>query len=498
MAHEQAKALVRLGHIVKVFAGEHSTVRARYERTDDLYQNIEVCRIATAPEDYSPEFFNFLHPRVDDHFRNILQSFHPEIVHCHNLLGLSVKLPMIAKQHGVATVCTLHDFWGFCLRNTAVRPDGVTCNDAAQCHSCLPRIHDGRKLHVPMRFRKDFMKMALDHVDRFIAPSQFVADRYAWSGLSDDRISVIPNGIDIDRFHPDAQVQSPGDVRITYVGYFGAHKGVATLLEAMTLLRQDGPTVTLQLVGEGPEREAYLAQIKARRLHGRVRFLGKVAATDMPAIYAQSDIVVLPSVWDENQPVCLMEAMAAGLPVVASRKGGIPELINHGDDGLMFTAGDPRDLALQLTKFVENTRFREMAGQRGRQRVMEKDHDRQATLLTRTYVQCARPFSEFTTSKMLYAALGSLRNKMANEHRSLEDGQYPGRYFIPSGWITDSMPAISGVIFTGRVWSALSLVKIDAIIRFPRLLRLIADFFRQQQKKCTQKRATRGMLVGPP
>lgn len=480
MAHEQAKALTRLGHEVRVFAGETGGNRARHARADDLYEGISIHRIALEPEDYSPEFLNFLHPVVDDHFRDILDDFDPDIVHCHNLLGLSAKLPLLARLQGAGTVCTLHDFWGFCLRNTAVRADGNTCDDTTQCRTCLPRIHDGRRMHIPMRLRKDFLNLALDQVDRFIAPSRFVATRYAWAGWSPERLEVIPNGIDLDLFHPAGKagpVQAP--VRITYAGYFGAHKGVATLLEALAILPSlqpvDIPSAVLQLVGEGPEQDAYSTRIKRLGMHERVRFLGKVTPEDMPAIYSRSDIVVLPSIWDENQPVCLMEAMAAGLPVVASRKGGIPEMVEHGVNGLLFGAGDAADLAGQLARLIADPGLRQEAGREGRRRVENLSHDRQARRLIAVYAGIAadqfdRPPRDAVHTRQIYAAIGSLRPKMTDESISLADARHRSRYFVPPEWIAECRPKIRGVLLTGRSWCALRLLKIDAVVPLPRVI----------------------------
>lgn len=476
MAHEQAKALARMGHEVRAFAGQLTVDRLRHARADDDYEGLRVHRIAMNPEDYSPEYLNFLHPVVDMHFRQILEEFRPEIVHFHNLMGLSVKLPILARRFGARTVCTLHDFWGFCLRNTAVRGDGRPCDDASQCRSCLPRIHDGHRLHVPMRFRKDFVKLALDHVERFVAPSRFLADRYILAGFATDRITVMPNGIDVTHFRPmnttSIQDAAKDHIRITYVGYFGAHKGVATLLDALVLLPSllppHGPSVILQLVGEGPEEQAYRDRIMTAGLDGRVRFLGKVPPADMPSVYACSDIIVLPSIWDENQPVCLMEAMAAGLPVIASRKGGIPELVAHGHNGLMFAAGDPRDLAVQLARLVGTPELRRAAGREGRQRVEDLSHERQAQRLVSLYTASAETAS--VSAPEIYAAVGSLRHRMADEGRSLADSRYPGRYFMPRVWVADCTPDFRGICLTGRTWSALRLLGVDAVIPLPRLL----------------------------
>jgi glycosyltransferase involved in cell wall biosynthesis len=479
MAHEQGKALKRMGHEVSAFVGRLHTSPLpdlpRHARSDDMFEGLRVHRINTAPEDYSPEFLNFLHPTVDSHFRDVLREFRPDVVHFHNLTGLSVKLPILARQVGARTICTLHDFWGFCLRNTAVRADGRPCDDVSQCRSCLPRIHDGQRLHIPMRFRKDFMRLALDHVDHFIAPSRFVAAAYERAGFAADRIAVVPNGIDVMRFHPAPTIASAtSPLRIVFAGHFGAHKGVSTLLEAITLLPAllppGTPPAELRLAGEGPQEEAYRAQIAASGLAEQVRFLGKVMPADMPAVYAASDLLVLPSIWDENQPVCLMEAMAAGLPVIASRKGGIPELIEHGRNGMMFAPEDAHDLAAQLARCISNPAWRYEAGRDGRRRVENLDHDRQAERLSLLYIKVISALSLPASLPRIHAALGPMRRPMSGEAKALADDRRPDRHFMPRAWIKDVYPALAGIVLTGRAWSALQSFGVDGLLTFPRRL----------------------------
>lgn len=494
MAHEQGKALARMGHEVAAFAGRLDTTLARHTRSDDLFEGLRVHRIATAPEDYSPEYLNFLHPAVDTHFRDVLREFRPDAVHFHNLTGLSVKLPILARQYGARTVCTLHDFWGFCLRNTAVRADGRPCDDVTQCRACLPRIHDGQRLHVPMRFRKDFMRIALDHVDRFVAPSRFVAAAYERAGFAPDRIAVVPNGIDVARFHPaPAPALAHDALRVVYAGHFGVHKGLGTLLEALALLPSLLPPETvpiqLRLVGEGPQEVAYRAQIAASGLAGQVHFAGKVLPADMPAVYAGSDVVVLPSIWDENQPVCLMEAMAAGLPVVASRKGGISELVEHGRNGLMFAAGDAHDLAAQLARCAADPVWRQEAGRAGRRRVEDLDHDRQAVRLAALYAEAEARLLPGPPPR-IHAALGVMRRPMAGEAKALADGRWPERHFMPRAWIADAFPDVAGIVLTGRAWSVLQWLGVNAFVALPR--QLSRRLFRRLSGRSDQTFGRRG------
>jgi glycosyltransferase involved in cell wall biosynthesis len=336
-----------------------------------------------------------------------------------------------------------------------------------------------------MRFRKDFMRLALDHVDRFIAPSRFVAATYERAGFAASRIVVIPNGIDLAHFHPaPATASATAPLRIVFAGHFGAHKGVDTLLQALALLPSllppGTPRTELRLAGEGPQEEAYRSQIAASGLTRQIRFLGKVMPVDMPAVYAESDLVVLPSIWDENQPVCLMEAMAAGLPVVASRKGGIPELIEHGRNGLMFAAGDAQDLAAQLARCVTDPSWRREAGRAGRRRVEYLDHDRQAAQLMALYTKPLPSPSLPASQPRIYAAIGAMRRPMAGEAKALADGRWPSRYFMPRAWIVDALPDVTGIVLTGRAWSALQWLGVDGILTLPRRL------FRRLTKRSTE------------
>lgn len=476
MAHEQARALASLGHDVRVFAGDLNAPFARHERSDDVFEGIPIHRIATVPEDYSPEYLNFLHPRVDAHFQAVLDEFRPDILHCHNLIGLSAKLPMIAAQQGIPVVCTLHDLWGFCLRNTAIRSNGRQCDDITQCQVCLPRIHDGRDLHIPMRYRKDFIRLALDHVDMFVAPSRYIAGRYAQAGLPADRITVLPNGVDVARFHPAAAAAGQGrnDVTITYAGYLGTHKGVGTLVEAVSLLLRrpasTGQAIVLQLVGEGPEREAYLMQAEALGIAGNVRFAGKVQPAEMRGIYAGSDIVVLPSIWGENQPVCLMEAMACGLPVVGSREGGIPELIADGQNGLLFAAGNAQELAAALARLVDDPALRTAMGQAGRARVEDMAHTTQARRLLDLYTSLQ---PRAGAPRKVIAVIGPMHEAAVDEAALPTDSGEPGRHFIPLAWIADRLAGpggrpgttlLAGFLPSGRIWRVLRRIRGSAII----------------------------------
>ena len=342
MAHELALALTRRGHEVRVFAGDLDGPVARGQRLDDRLDGLMVHRVGLDPRDYDPAWQNLVHPEVDRHLAAVLDEFRPDIIHAHNLMGLSLRLPALAADRGIRTIVTLHDFWGICLRNTLMRPDGSMCQDTSACRQCLPANEGPDAVNLPMRLRKDAIELALSSVAAFVSPSRFLAERYLAWGLPASRMNVIPNGIDTAPFAQVARIASDA-VRILYVGYLGLHKGVSDLVDAVAAM-QNRSQVQLTFVGIGPEEAALRKRVADAGL-SQVAFAGRIPPERMPQAYAEADILVLPSVWAENQPVSIMEAMASGVAVVASRIGGIPEIIEDDVTGRLVEAGDVAMLA---------------------------------------------------------------------------------------------------------------------------------------------------------
>ena len=185
--------------------------------------------------------------------------------------------------------------------------------------------------------------------DAVIVLTRRLADRLLAEGVDPGRVHVIPSGVDLRRFArplPDPAPALPRP-RVLFVGRLAAQKGVTTLLEAVPLLRSPAAVV---LVGDGPLRPA-LERQAARLGPGRVRFQGFVPHAEVPAWLAAADVLVLPSVYEELGSV-LLEAMAAGLPVVASAVGGIPDAL--GPAGRLVPAGDPAALAAAVDQVLDD------------------------------------------------------------------------------------------------------------------------------------------------
>ena len=200
IAHSQALELKKNGHDVIVFTGDISDFGNRHSIRREVYEGLTIFRIHLVSEDYEPEYINFYHKKVENHFKEVLNSFSPEVAHFHNIIGLSLGLISIAKQRGIKTILTLHDNWGFCYKNTILKNEDEICQNFTRCRECKPYISDEDNRNIPMRIRQDFFKFIFRDVDEFISPSQYLANNYYLAGIPEDKMHVIWNGVDVQKF----------------------------------------------------------------------------------------------------------------------------------------------------------------------------------------------------------------------------------------------------------------------------------------------------------
>ena len=185
-------------------------------------------------------------------------------------------------------------------------------------------------------------RLSLRRASRVIAVSQAMAEHIAGEGFDPARITVVTNGVPPLAALPDRP--APGGCwTLGMVALFRPRKGIEVLLEAMAILRRQGIPVHLRAVGtfESPEYEAEIAaRVRRLQLNEHVAWTG--FTRHVTAELRKMDLLVLPSLFGEGLPMVVLEAMAAGVPVVATRVPGVPEAIRHGRDGVLVDPGDRR------------------------------------------------------------------------------------------------------------------------------------------------------------
>jgi colanic acid/amylovoran biosynthesis glycosyltransferase len=207
---------------------------------------------------------------------------------------------------------------------------------------------------------------------------------------ADGRVAVIHCGVDPAAFHPRNDVRD-GPLRIVAVGTLHEVKGQAHLIDACRRLVERDVEFTCRIVGSGPDRDKLAARIDTLGLGQRVTLAGQMTSDAVADELAAADVLVAPSVPTrggkrEGIPVVLMEAMATGLPVVASRLSGIPELVTDGVDGLLVPPGDAEAIADALERLASEPDLRRTLGVAGRETILRAfDIDRNAALLIRRF-----------------------------------------------------------------------------------------------------------------
>jgi glycosyltransferase involved in cell wall biosynthesis len=435
IAHQQAKALQRAGCEVIVFAGESNSDGERYAMRRDTYDGLTVYRVCLHPADYGTDHFNFVHRRVHDHFQAVADAHPPDIVHFHNLVGLSAGLLRIAQRRRIKSVLTLHDYWGICFKNTLMKTAGRVCTDSTQCHECMPLISGERWTGVPIRMRRDFIAHQLDAVDVFVSPSAALAETYVRAGIGAGRMRIVWYGVDVARFAAVQRQSDPETVRISFIGYLGGHKGVRTIIEALALLdRKD--RIRVNVVGGGDEQPALMQRVREIGWEHAVRFWGQVDHARIEEVYRETDVLLLPSIWPENQPVSITEAMAARIPVIASRIGGIPELIDDGTTGHLFEPGNAAQLADKMAACIANGVQLEALGDNAFRTIAANTVDNQVQKILAVYDEPLRSEAMPAVRKTVVACAGKRVHAECSQTVDLLCATSPrGWCFMMADWL---------------------------------------------------------------
>ncbi len=207
-------------------------------------------------------------------------------------------------------------------------------------------------------------------VDNMQCVSEFTRSMVKNAGYNEEQLLMVPNAVDLTRFSPRAlEVRTPGTpTRVTYVGRIRPVKGVSVLVDAWSRVAS-AANARLTIAGDGWEREALTKKAREAGLADSIEFLGEV--TDVPAVLAKTDIYVQPSL-QEGLPNAVLEAMAMGLPIVATRVSGNEDVVVHEENGLLVPASDPEALAAALRRLAADPSLAARMGQRSREMAEER------------------------------------------------------------------------------------------------------------------------------
>ena len=295
-------------------------------------------------------------PRLPEAFTNLLLELRPDVVHFHHYINLGVEIFALVRRvlPDAKIIVTLHEYLAICNHHgqMVTSPHRNLCYQAnpQRCIECFPQISES-----DFFLRKRYIEHFFAFVDHFVSPSQFLADRYIGWGMLDSRISVIENLVQPPRGSVKP-VGNSGPLRAGFFGQLSFLKGANVLFDAADLLAKDERTdITVEIFGDyrsQPLEFQKELQERMEKVGSNVVLHGPYDGTRVDMLMQSVDVVMVPSVWWENSPLVIQEALRNGRPLICSDIGGMAEKVRDGIDGFHFHAGSAMFLATLLKRLA--------------------------------------------------------------------------------------------------------------------------------------------------
>jgi len=399
-----SQELMKRGHDVTILASLRDMNLENYQVSTTVFEGLKVIKIVNSPLAVRTFVDYFTDARVDKMFRKILREEKPDLVHFQHIAYLSGRMPEICKDMNVPSVATFHDYWYMCFRSQLIRPGQGKCpgpSGGIYCASCndvttpnpvavpkyplinkffqlsLIRKFDLKKILSPevrqkIRlmlykqpigqglhdvnledpyvkdniFRVEFFKRQFLFPEFVLSPSLHLKQRYEAVGYRE--ILQVPLGF----YKPEKVARLPfnGKLKIAYLGNIVPCKGAGVILKELLKVR-NRDMVEAHFYGR-PSDECYFEEVKKLATEfpeGIVTFHGGYRSDkELKEILSQVHLVVFPSLWEENYPLVVREALLHGLPVIGSKLGGVSEAIEDGVNGFLFDPYNEGDLAEKI------------------------------------------------------------------------------------------------------------------------------------------------------
>ena len=371
-------------HEVHIFTRQENTFLPEYatqRETDpsDPRITLHVVNMARARDGYR-------HAAVDGAFGRLLDEIRPDVVHIGHLNHLSTSLVFEARERRVPVVFTLHDYWLMCPRGQFIQmypqdPSDIwsVCDgqDDRKCAiRCYVRYFSGDEDEYEtdasywtgwVGQRMAHVREVCDAVDMFIAPSRYLLRQFKDDfGIPERKLTYLDYGFHRQRV--EGRIRPQGEP-VTF-GYIGTHipaKGVNHLIESFGSV-SGNPKLRIWGRDRGVETEGLkaLARNLPDSAGSRVEWMGEYKNENIVSdVFNRCDVIVVPSIWAENSPLVIHEALQARVPVITAGYGGMAEYVHHERNGLLFAHRDPHSLAQQMQRLADDPKLARRLGRRG-------------------------------------------------------------------------------------------------------------------------------------
>lgn len=397
-AQALALTLKRSGNCesVHVFAREHNPYRPDFELRRTVDQLDEYLPVYLMNYSREAPYFRSIAEEVDKAFAEVLEEVKPDVLHLHHMNHLSLGLPAVAKAAGVPVVYTLHDYWLMCPRGQFLQTGAAHNDPWQQCDGqedskCAKHCYASRYALGSYESATDVdneqqywtswigtrmaaVKEACNNIDVFIAPSHYLFDKFIGQfTLPPSKVLLEPYGFDRDRLVGRSRsLETSRNTILTddkpfvfaYIGRHQPAKGINLLVEASLELLMGYPEATklpfvLKIFGrqDSNSTRALLRMIDScphPLTKGILQFEAEYVNKDIiQKVFNEVDCIVVPSIWEENSPLVIHEALQCKVPVITSSAGGMGELIKNAVNGLTFEHRSSNSLSQTMRKAVE-------------------------------------------------------------------------------------------------------------------------------------------------
>lgn len=353
------------GHEVAIFSMEHP------KNLPNPYDKYFVSRVSFSEGGFSNKIQAairiFWSLEAKRKFEHLIRDFKPDLIHLHNVYHhLSPSILKVSQKYKIPVIMHLHDYKLICP-NYQLFTQNKYCERCRGGHyyncfkyRCLKNSSLKSALAgLAMFYHHSYLKIYEKNINLLIAPSKFIKDvfvRFAWLESS---IKQLYN------FSEDKYLNAPLSSEkdyLLYLGRLGPEKGIDVLIRALVKTKH-----TLKIAGLGPEEKNLKNLSQELGLENRIEFVGFKDGSEKEELIAQAKAIIIPSIWPENMPFSLLEAMAKAKVVLVSKVGGLGELIDDGVNGFIFTPGSSQAITDCLNRLENSDRL--AIGQRARDRV---------------------------------------------------------------------------------------------------------------------------------
>jgi glycosyltransferase involved in cell wall biosynthesis/GT2 family glycosyltransferase len=343
---------------VAVYARLADPCRSLGDAVELLDQSVRVRLVVNNFTQRDPLSRNALRARgLEADFARLVDSFRPALVHVHHLAGHGAGLLRVLKARRIPYVHHLHDWWTLCARGNLLTPDRALCDGPAprKCAACLPltRLPPAGLLNPSLHaLRRALLGRGIRNAAALVVGSPFIEASLRTLGLVSQGIPVhlVPYGVEVAGPAPRSRAPAP-PVRFGIVGSVMPHKGVHIAVRAFRSV--DPEAATLDVWGDTSALPSYVAELHAEA-SAAVRFRGVFPESEKREVFGDMDVLLAPSLGLESFGLAAREAMACGVPVVASRRGALADAFQAGAQGALVEAGDVEGLRAWIERLAAN------------------------------------------------------------------------------------------------------------------------------------------------